>query len=158
MLTESLHGTGNVKPHVRELQSQRQTVFSSDGLDKASTAVPPSDTPPTTQQPLSDRSGAPAPIFASRHHCLVSGHVFEHYRLSQLPLEAEIDGLGPASQRSTHKQEDLKVSCMVCRARIREHFWKCAIPVCLREVCGGCRNRLDQERASGAKAGWIGGN
>lgn len=153
MSTESLHSTGN-EPQVRELQSLRRAVFPSDGLDKAINAMPPSDTPSITQQPLSDRSEAPAPIPASRHHCLVSGHVFEHYRLSRLPSEVEIDGLGPASQRSTHKQEDLKVSCMVCRARIREHFWKCTIPVCLREVCDGCRSRLDQDRANGAKAGW----
>lgn len=77
-----------------------------------------------------------------KHHCLLAGHIFKHYRISRLPPQAEIDGLDLPDEYSKHKQEDLKVWCMVCRRRIDEHLWKCEVGTCLREVCGGCRERI----------------
>lgn len=155
MSPEYLHSTRS-ELLARDLQSHRGLVFSREGFDEASSAVPPSVSQTTTRLPQPVKFGAPRPTAASKHHCLISGHLFKHHRLSQLPSGVEINGLGPPSQQSTHKQEDLKVSCMICRVKIKEHLWKCAIPVCLREVCGDCKSRLEQERASGAKAGWRG--
>lgn len=157
ILPECLHSTKK-ELQARDLQTQRELVSSSEGFDEDSSAVSSSVSPMTTRPTQSVNPRIPRPTAASKHHCLISGHLFEHYRLSQLPAGVEIDGLGPPSQQSMHKQEDLKVRCMVCRVRIREHLWKCAIPVCLREVCGDCKSKLEQERASGAKAGWRGVN
>jgi len=156
MLPEYLHSTRD-ELLARELQSRRELVSLREGFDQGSSAVPSSVSPMTTRLPPSIKFGA-RPTAASKHHCLISGHLFEHHRLSRLLSSVEINGLVPPSQQSTHKQEDLKVSCMICRARIKEHLWKCAIPVCLREVCGDCKSRLEQERASGAIVGWRGGS
>lgn len=155
MLQVCLHSTKSELLQ-RDLQSDHELVLLREGFLKDSGAESSSVSPMTTRLPQSVKSGAPWPTAASKHHCLISGHLFEHYCLSQLPSGVEIDGLGPPSQQSTHKQEDLKVCCMICRTRIREHFWKCAINVCLREVCGGCKSRLEEERANDAKAGWSG--
>ena len=132
--TESLESSRNGL-QARKMQSHHALISPSRGFDIHNSEVSP-----------------------SKHHCLISGHVFDHYRLSRLHSAFEIAGLEPPSQLSTHRQEDLKVRCMICRARIREHLWKCAIPVCVREVSGDCRNRLEGERASSAKAGWRGGS
>ena len=141
----------------RRLYSQPRPVVSSDAFNGDHDAVQTRAPPIAAQLPPSVEPRVPGPSAPSKHHCLISGHVFEHHRLSRLPSDVEIHGLEPPSQHSAHKQEDLKVFCMICRARISEHLWKCIIPVCLREVCGDCKSRLDQERASDAKVGWAGG-
>ena len=146
-----------LETYERGMQSQRAQgmAIERSGMDGATT--PASEAKGTTQSPPSVSSIASSSKPKSKHHCLISGHIFKHYRISRLPPEVEIDGLVPPSQHSKHKQEDLRVYCMVCRGRMEEHFWKCTVPICLREVCGECRNRLDWERANDAKATWSGG-
>ncbi|KAI9880918.1 MAG: hypothetical protein M1830_009986 [Pleopsidium flavum] len=139
--------------HQQQFPLQHRAKTPNDGFDMFRTEVLPSD-PEVIAQPSSSSVTSTAARLhpTAKHHCLISGHIFKHYRISRLPPEAEIDGLSPPSEHNKHKQEDLKVNCMICRRRIDEHLWKCEISVCLREVCGDCRRRLDQENVDNAKS------
>jgi hypothetical protein len=89
----------------------------------------------------------------SKHHCLLVSHVFERISLSRLRPQDKICELPPPSQRTPHHWKDLKIECDLCRDPIEDVLYHCQVKSCVREVCRGCKNGLEEERRQKAKQG-----
>jgi hypothetical protein len=90
----------------------------------------------------------------SKHHCLLMGHMFERIRLSKLLPHHRLCGLPPPSRSTPHDWKDLKLPCDLCEDLIKHNLYQCQVKACEREVCGGCKNRLEEERRQSARQSW----
>lgn len=90
----------------------------------------------------------------SKHHCLLMGHIFERIRLSKLLPHHMLCGLPPPSPNTPHRWKDLKLPCDLCGDLIEHNLYQCQVKACEREVCGGCKNRLEEERRQSARQSW----
>lgn len=88
-----------------------------------------------------------APTSRTKHHCILSGHIF---RRERIPLRQD-QRLG---QPTKFDREDRRETCEDCKQIVVENLWVCEIAVCGRRVCGTCKRGWDGERAKGARETW----
>lgn len=88
-----------------------------------------------------------APSSHTRHHCILSGHIF---RRERIPLRGD----QRVGQRTKFDLEERRETCEDCKKDIVEKLWVCVIPICGRKVCGTCKRGWDGERAKRARESW----
>ena len=90
---------------------------------------------------------AAAPSSKTRHHCILSGHIF---RRERVPLRQD----QRVGQRTKFDLEEKRERCEDCKKDVVEKLWVCEIPVCGRRVCGTCKRGWDGEQAKRARESW----